>query len=853
MSNPLVFLTADVFINNYNKEVLHFHPANMDIQYVTDEYAVAEYVTDYCTKLETGQSAMLKDINDQAISSGESFQTTIEKLAKELDKGREVSEQEATYRILGLPMTKFSEKVKFVNTNHPNHREGLLRSNIDELSEGESIFHFSLHDYYQARPNEGVDVEWEDMTLAEFAANYEIHSTKPNSKNCIKLQNKMGYIVKRRKECVIRYFLKYENETEYYRALCILFLPFRNEMSEIHAQDVELLYKENEADIELVRSHYEKFRNLTDTIRDIEQNRDNDEEDDEDDINDDDFVGDETTSEQELKDFNKFVASQASKQVERYNEGKSLMQDDEYLQLVNSLNMQQRKIFDDFVERIRDQEECEPFYLYIGGEAGTGKSFLLRLMIEAVNRLPRYSGQTLGKPFSITMAPTGIAACNVKGSTIESALGMQPQKRKSCVGNNASRNSNFRFLYEDLKVIVLDEVSMCGSDKLTRINYRMQEIMGNSNFMGGVSVVATGDFGQLPPVGESMIWEKSYLDGRLDVSPNHWDEHFSIFYLTEKMRSQDEEFSRISDKVRKGICDPEVLEYMQNHIKTCPNENDNSKYAEGKLLIVVTNNYDRDIINSEKLEALLPNEKAYSVNSTDVSTNRRNAPSLPENLPHTQTGQLESKVILKKGAPVMITSNHSEQRYKNNGIVNGSRGYIDSIQVAKDNPDQVEVIWICFNDENTGQLLREDNKHLLRQHKPNNPLAVPIKRQKKQFQAKGSTSWLREQFPVTLCYAITAHKSQGQTLHEVIIDFSSKSTRINAGSFYTAMSRVRFGDNLYLKDFKPEYIHANKSVEKKIEAMKISVPYQFKKVLLDTQISEDPLKEIKIGYININS
>ena len=108
-------------------------------------------------------------------------------------------------------------------------------------------------------------------------------------------------------------------------------------------------------------------------------------------LDDDDFVGDETTSEQELKDFNKFVASQASKQVERYNEGKSLMQDDEYLQLVNSLNQQQRKIFDDFVERIRDQEECEPFYLYIGGEAGTGKSFLLRLMIEAVNRLPRYS------------------------------------------------------------------------------------------------------------------------------------------------------------------------------------------------------------------------------------------------------------------------------------------------------------------------------------------------------------------------------------------------------------------------------------------------------------------------------
>ena len=128
------------------------------------------------------------------------------------------------------------------------------------------------------------------------------------------------------------------------------------------------------------------------------------------------------------------------------------MKDDDYMKLVKSLNNQQRKIFDDFVERIIDPEELDPFYLYIGGEAGTGKSFLLKLMIEAVNKLPHYSGQSLDKPFSITIAPTGCAAYIVNGSTIESALGIQPQKRKSYVSANASRNSNLRFLYEDLKV-----------------------------------------------------------------------------------------------------------------------------------------------------------------------------------------------------------------------------------------------------------------------------------------------------------------------------------------------------------------------------------------------------------------
>ena len=157
----------------------------------------------------------------------------------------------------------------------------------------------------------------------------------------------------------------------------------------------------------------------------------------------------------------------------------------------------------------------DPFYIYIGGEAGTGKSFVLKLMIDAVKQLGKRSGRDLEKPVSITIAPTGVAAYLLNGTTIESALGMEPQKGRNYKSNKESRNSNLRFLYQDLKVIFLDEVSMCGSDMLARINFRMQEIMGNTKFMGGVSMVTTGDFGQLPPVGQSMIWDISRLDNRI--------------------------------------------------------------------------------------------------------------------------------------------------------------------------------------------------------------------------------------------------------------------------------------------------------------------------------------------------
>ena len=385
--------------------------------------------------------------------------------------------------------------------------------------------------------------------------------------------------------------------------------------------------------------------------------------------------------------------------------------------------------------------------------------------------------------------PTGVAAYIVHGNTIDSALGIAPGK-KSFKPNHASRNSNFHFMYEDLKVLVLDEVSMCGNAKFTIMNYRLQEIMGNSQYMGGISVVCTGDFGQLPPVKDSMIWENSYLDGRIDIAPNHWDEHFHIYYLSEKMRSQDNEYSEICDKVRIGNCDQVVQKYMREHVRPCQNEFNNESYALGKLAIIVTTNAERQEINLAMLNRLLPGEQEFHVQSKDESTNVKNAPKLFENMPLTRTGQLENHFILRKGAPVMVTSNHQQVRYKNNGIVNGSRGFVDSIQMSRENPNEPEIVWVVFNDENTGKLLREDSRALLKHHKPNNPKAVPIRKQRKQFSMLGNANWLREQFPLTLCYAISIWKSQGQTLEEVIflvtdtvLFFSCQSLRFHVAFF----------------------------------------------------------------------
>ena len=839
--------TADILTNNFNKKLIKIHQANQDIQFICDEYAVAEYITNYLTKNEAGMSGMLKTINEEAVKEGEDVMKTIKKLATALDKGREMSIQEAIYRSLGLKMTKFRDVVRFINTNHPDRREGLLKSNLEELDEDEKIFHNSMHDYYQLRPYGNDDEQWDIMCLADFASHYNI-AYKSSSKNAIELLDGKSFIIKRGRPCVIRYFLKYDNEEEYYRALCILFLPFRDE-KKIHKMDMKTLYLDNKELIEKNRSNYEKHKTIIDLIENSE--RENSIEIDNEMEEDSEYIEEETTDEKDIKDFEECLKKEAQKVLSNFNGPNMLMKEDEYLDMVCKLNSQQRTILNDFVERIESQKEDEQFYLFIGGEAGTGKSFLLKAMINASKKRGKRSGAELDKPVCLTLAPTGVAAYLVNGTTIESGLGIQPTYQKAYLKNQASRNSNLRFLYEDLLVIFVDEISMVGSDQLAKMNYRLQDIMGNSLFMGGVSMVVTGDFGQLPPVGQRMIWETSYLDNRCDISPKHFDEHFKIFYLDMKMRSQDLEFSNICDQVRKGIADEDIVDYFNKNIGNCPCEDDNSMYAEGKLCIIVTTNAAREKINNEKLEQLLPDKREYYANAIDKSTNNPNAPEIDDKIPLTRTGQLQKRIIFKEEAPVMITSNSSKAKYKNNGIVNGARGKIDSIQASETDPQIAEVVWVKFNDEKIGQLLRLDSKHLLEKHKPKDSLAVPITRQKKQFRGKGNTEYLRDQFPLTLCYAVTAHKSQGQTLDDVIIDFSGES-RISNGSFYTAISRVKFGKNLYLRDFNPSYIKANAEVEKKMEAMKIFNKYNFKKTYNHESIYIDNENEIKIGYININ-
>ena len=139
----------------------------------------------------------------------------------------------------------------------------------------------------------------------------------------------------------------------------------------------------------------------------------------------------------------------------------------------------------------------------------------------------------------------------------------------------------------------------------------------------------------------------------------------------------------------------------------------------------------RQEINEHKLSTLLTRRKMYTSLALDRCTNLESPPEVPSKLSLTQTGGLEFKIALKVDAPIVITSNHPQSKYKEDGIVNGARGYVDSIQVSKNDPEKIEVVWVVFKDKNVGKLLRYDYRNLKKMHKPNDENAIPIVRPKK--------------------------------------------------------------------------------------------------------------------------
>jgi hypothetical protein len=208
---------SETYINNYCPAVLKYWRANMDLSYVVNAYACIVYITSYMMKDERNLSELLMEAAKEA--SDCSVREQLRKVGSCFLTHREVSAQEAVYRLLSLRLKESTCTVVFVNAGPPESRVSVLRPTEEIASrddEDEDIYQLSLIDRYIVRPK-----VLEGMSLAEFAATYVPRRMSDQQPNDIRLIDDKGRCIgcmkKRKKMAVIRYPRFKEGDETFFR------------------------------------------------------------------------------------------------------------------------------------------------------------------------------------------------------------------------------------------------------------------------------------------------------------------------------------------------------------------------------------------------------------------------------------------------------------------------------------------------------------------------------------------------------------------------------------------------------------------------------------------------------------
>lgn len=393
-----------------------------------------------------------------------------------------------------------------------------------------------------------------------------------------------------------------------------------------------------------------------------------------------------------------------------------------------------------------DQMEKGHKNLFITGRAGTGKSTLLQLFRNTTRKK------------MVVLAPTGIAALNVRGQTIHSFFGFPPRP----LAQHEIKKRRNRRLYRNLDILVIDEISMVRADLLDNIDYFLRLNRENPLPFGGVQVIFFGDLFQLPPVvasdAEAMLFQSQY-ESPYFFSARVFQDHFSMemVELQQVYRQESRLFLRLLEAVRLNRMDYDDLEEL--NMRYLPDFEPEEFY-----ITLTARNATANGINQRELKRLTHPEETYLAKVTG---------NFKPNLFPT-----ESALRLKKDAQVMFIKNDPDKRF-----VNGTIGKIESLT-----PEQVNV-----------SIYDEDGKPQLIELTPMDWEILKYKpSDKNPNQIETETVGTFTQYPLRLAWAVTIHKAQGKTFDKVIIDMGRGA--FEHGQTYVALSRCRTLDGIVLKN-----------------------------------------------------
>ena len=892
LKGPKVFLRRNLnerTINAYNRDLLILWQGNMDIQIILDPYATCAYVCNYSYKGQKGMSKLMRDISNTVRKGSLSLQQTIRMYVNQFIKHSEISAQEAVYHLLGIPKAWCSIGEVFINTFPPEKRKEIKKSRqaLLEIMEQDELstdgYHPGLIEHYVQRP-----YELNHITLAEFACKYVYYGTSRaeklmkfvasdnvsnNSEQPItdhfetesesedaqlntdnehskplkfyKLKDNTGY-VKERAPVIIRYrnYNFGTEESDYYRENVMLFTPWDDE--EYIIENAEKLYKENLYNIinEKKKYNHDRAVNFENVMRDQMNNEeDSDPEDDE-----------ETRVAKEFQ-INELRSDEADvaldvpiMQVE--DEQQSIfttslvfetMPDKEYHDLINSLNSKQRAYFLNLLHLVKTRP-TEQFLHLITGFGGAGKSRLLKAIIQGLNR---YWVHQIGNKgdciFIIVCAPTGCAAYLISGLTIHCVFSFDLNIKKQLKQKlNPDKLNTLRAKFKNLKLLVIDEISMVSADLFQLVNKRLQEIFNNENPMGSVSTLILGDFHQLKPIHADWVFKgddilkDSYITlnvtekkKEIKILVSHLWMQFKLYELTEIMRHKsDKTFAEALINLAHGTTTPEDDALFASREMTALGLSE-ADLPDNVVGLYYTNK-DVDKYNNRTMERKFP--KGVIAEAIDVCTgpgsqkNKQLTLDMVKAKKYHETAGLIKSIDLRVGAKYMLTLNLDT----NEGLVNGAVGKLTAV-IMGERHDGSKIplrIYLEFDDTKIGKSLRDRSKQIIKVDKQGGT-SVPFERVVKQFDPSyGSLRKInRKQFPFVPCQGKTVAKSQGRTEEAIMVGTNLLDRRHK----YVAFSRTRSLDNLYIngKYTRPNPPPEDDPVNPVINQMKNERPVKF--------------------------
>ena len=469
--------------------------------------------------------------------------------------------------------------VLFVPTGLKKNRTRMLKplSVLEMMNHDDTnVYASSILDKYENRPN-----QLEGMCLADFATNYvnkkadlqvepeDIKSyTEPvsgidelePSTNIIVLKKDLGEMKKRSRPCVMRFHKvsKMKSSEEFYLRVLQLYMPWRNE-SELKEDNQTYEDKYNEVENEISCNIVKHEPNLDIDYEEL-HNYDILESDEEEDNNDFSMIN------PDLLDFDIDADSNPTPNVPiaPTTIDNILLPNDQYYEKCSQLNEGQQSLFNfimkyavkcRFAER-NNELPPDPFYIFLSGGAGVGKSFLVNVITEYLKRILRYPNQSLDEPSVLVTASTGKAATNINGTTLHSAFHLPVKTGNKFFGYRKPRDEvlhSMRNKYKYLKVVLIDEISMTGEETFDYTDKTLQLIKNNTLPFGGVSVISIGDFLQLPPVQQQAIFMKAKKGTYKALQGGLWQKLFELHELVEIVRqSSDPEFSEMLNRLREG-------------------------------------------------------------------------------------------------------------------------------------------------------------------------------------------------------------------------------------------------------------------------------------------------------------